>query len=125
MLVSKIVRRLAVATAALMTGLSGAQTAERGRVGGMGGQYRALRRAGRRALWGGTLLAALAGATVSAHADLVISSAATHHVMCGADTCTATAANAVLNVSALQSMLASSNVTVTTGSVAPNIKVKA
>jgi hypothetical protein len=136
MLVSKIVRPLAVATAALMTGLSGVRTAERGKGGGMGGQRYALRSAERGALRGGTILAALAGATVSAHADLVISSAATHHVICtaegapggrgtGSGTCTATAANAVLNVSTLQSLLASYNVTVTTGTVANDIDVQA
>jgi The GLUG motif len=62
----------------------------------------------------------------SAHADLVISSAATQNVQCDASKCSATAANAVLNIDQLKNMLAAGKVTVSTAQAAgPNIVVNA
>lgn len=60
-----------------------------------------------------------------AQADLVISRAATTNVSCSGNVCMATAADAVLNVSTIESMLASSNVTVATGDSAADIDVVA
>jgi hypothetical protein len=62
----------------------------------------------------GWLLAAL-GAATPAHAAVTISSAATSNVSCVSGVCSPTAANAVLNVGDLTSMLASGSVTVNTG----------
>jgi hypothetical protein len=61
----------------------------------------------------------------SARADLVVSLGATANVACGSGTCTATAKNAVLNVGTLQSMLASGNVTVTTGTMTNRLVIHA
>jgi hypothetical protein len=61
----------------------------------------------------------------SARADLVISFGATTNVACGSGTCTATAKNAVLNVSTLKTMLASGNITVSTGSIADRLVIRA
>jgi hypothetical protein len=58
------------------------------------------------------MFVATAGA---AHAAVTISSAPTSNMSCVSGTCAPTAANAVLNVGDLQTMLASSNVTVNTG----------
>ena len=56
---------------------------------------------------------------------LLISSSATTDVTCLNGTCKATASDAVLNVGELQTLLASGNVTVTTGSAADDIKITA
>jgi len=56
---------------------------------------------------------------------LLISSGATTDVTCLNGTCKATASDAVLNVGELQTLLASGNVTVTTGSQSDDIKVTA
>ena len=61
----------------------------------------------------------------SAHATLVVSGKATKHVSCSAGVCTATAISAVMNVSDLTTMLASSDVTLVSGSTAKDIEVKA
>jgi hypothetical protein len=50
-----------------------------------------------------------------AHAAVTISTAATQNINCSSGICTPTAANAVLNVNDLTTLLASSNVTVNTG----------
>jgi hypothetical protein len=55
------------------------------------------------------------GMTPAAHAAVTISSAATANMSCTAGVCSPTAANAVLNVGDLTSMLASGSVTVNTG----------
>jgi len=68
---------------------------------------------------------ALPVAATSADAAVTISTAATRNVSCSAGVCTATAANAVLNASDLESMLAASSVQVVEGSVAGSIDVKA
>jgi hypothetical protein len=60
-----------------------------------------------------------------AQAKLAISTASTKNVSCQSGVCTATAADAVLNVSALQFLLASSSVAVKTGTVAIDIEVDA
>jgi hypothetical protein len=60
-------------------------------------------------------LTAAVGAT-AAHATVTISSGATQNMNCSSGVCTATAANAVLNVGDLTTMLASSSVQVNTGS---------
>jgi len=70
------------------------------------------------------LIPLLATAT-AAHADLVISTAATSQVTCTGTTCSATAKNAVLNVSQLESLLASSAVKVVSGKKAGSIDVSA
>lgn len=62
-------------------------------------------------------------AAVPATASMKVSSGPTKHVSCSAGTCTATAANAVLNVGQLQTMLASSDVTVAAGSSAQTIEI--
>lgn len=69
------------------------------------------------------ILLALVG--TSAKADLAISSKPTENVSCSAGVCTATAKKAVLNVDELTGMLASSDVTVTTGGIAKGIDVTA
>jgi hypothetical protein len=56
-----------------------------------------------------------AAATGAAPAAVTISTSATQNMTCSGGTCTPTAANAVLSVGDLQTMLASSNVTVNTG----------
>ena len=58
-----------------------------------------------------------------ANAALVISGNATSNVSCASNVCTATAANAVLNFSDLQSMLASGNVKVVADATASNITI--
>jgi len=63
------------------------------------------------------------GAIVPAHAALVISNAATKNVNCAADVCTATAKNAVLNASQLETMLGTSDATVNTGGGAVTIGI--
>jgi len=64
-------------------------------------------------------MAGIASATLcvapAAHAAVTISSAATSNMSCSGGVCSPTAANAVLNVGDLTSMLASGNVTVNTG----------
>jgi hypothetical protein len=70
-------------------------------------------------------IVALALAATDAHAALQISSKPTANVSCTAGVCTATAQNAVLNVSDLASMLASENVTVASGSAASDIEIDA
>src|SRR3954462_7654356 len=59
----------------------------------------------------------------SVHADLSISNKPTQNMSCDAGVCTATAKKAVLNVGDLQTMLASGDVAVKTGGVAPNIEI--
>jgi hypothetical protein len=71
----------------------------------------------------GTAFALAALAASSAHATVVVSNAATQHMSCSAGVCTPTAQNAVLNAGDLQSMLASSDVTIVTGSIATEIHV--
>jgi len=58
----------------------------------------------------------LLGATTAAHAVVTISSAQTQNMTCASGVCTPTAADAVLNVNDLTTMLASGNATVNTGS---------
>ncbi len=60
----------------------------------------------------------LLAASAAAHATVVVSNAATQHMSCSAGICTPTAQNAVLNAGDLQSMLASSDVKIVTGSIA-------
>jgi hypothetical protein len=67
-------------------------------------------------LWPGLLVCALTTCAASTHAALTISTQATQNVRCADDTCAATAAKAVLNVSDLRNLLAFGNVVVTTGS---------
>jgi hypothetical protein len=69
-------------------------------------------------------LIALAAATGSADAALVISNDPTSNVICASGTCTATAADAVLNATDLAGMLATSNVTVQSGSLAQDIDIE-
>lgn len=71
-----------------------------------------------------TVVVAVFAAT-DAHAALQISSQPTANVSCSGGVCTATAQNAVLNVSDLASMLAGGNVTVASGSAASDIEVDA
>jgi hypothetical protein len=59
-----------------------------------------------------------------AGAAVVISTAPTSNMNCSGGVCTATAANAVLNVSDLQAMLAGGNASVVSGSVASDIDVE-
>lgn len=70
-------------------------------------------------------LPALAGLTAAANADVTISTHATAHMNCSGGLCSPTAANAVLNVNDLQTMLASSAVSVISTAQAPNIRVMA
>jgi hypothetical protein len=63
-----------------------------------------------------------------AHAQVVISSEATRNMTCSGGVCAPTAAEAVLNVTALQNLLASGKVVVTTtgsGVQADDIEIKA
>lgn len=70
------------------------------------------------------ILAHLAVLTApSAYASLNISTAPTQHVAVVGNTCTATAATAVLNVTQLETLLASHNVTVFANSTAEDINV--
>ncbi|MGD0190756.1 MAG: hypothetical protein ABSD74_08440 [Rhizomicrobium sp.] len=62
-----------------------------------------------------SVLALSAMACIAAHAAVTISSAATSNMSCTSGVCTPTAANAVLNVGDLTTILASGNVTVNTG----------
>jgi len=64
-------------------------------------------------------------AAPAAHAELTISTAATKNVTCSNGVCTATTKTATLNASTLQTMLASGNVKVATGSTAKQIVVSA
>lgn len=64
-------------------------------------------------------------ACTQALADVTISGHATAHMSCSAGVCTPTAARAFLNVDDLQSMLASSSVTVKSTAAAPDIRVAA
>jgi len=81
----------------------------------------------RRSVRQGALYAALLStsslAAVDAQAALVISTDTTANVSCSSGVCTATAENAVLNVSTLVNMLASSDVQVVSGSKAANIVI--
>lgn len=70
-------------------------------------------------------LAALMLSTVSAQANIAISTAVTQNMNCSGGVCTATAASAVLNVTDLQNLLASGNTTVATGSLAASIVIQA
>jgi hypothetical protein len=65
----------------------------------------------------------LLAASAAAHATVVVSNAATQHMSCSAGVCTPTAKNAVLNAGDLQTMLASSDVKIATGSGATEIHV--
>jgi hypothetical protein len=69
--------------------------------------------------------AAVIASASSAGAALVISSAPTSNVTCGAGVCSATAANAVLNAGDLATALAQGNVNVESGSDAIDIDVTA
>jgi len=62
---------------------------------------------------------------IPAHATVVVSNGATSHMDCAAGLCAPTAKNAVLNAGDLQTMLASSDVKITTGSGAAEIHVTA
>jgi hypothetical protein len=74
----------------------------------------------------GLALVAFSVSGPAARADVSISAAATRNIACTAGVCTPTAKIAVLNVTDLQTMLASSNVTVTTdGKKAADIRVGA
>jgi hypothetical protein len=65
------------------------------------------------------------GATTTAHARVTISTDPTFQMTCSAGICSPTAKDAVLNVGDLANMLASSDVTVTTGNGAVGIAVEA
>ena len=69
------------------------------------------------------LLVPLVTSATAAHADLTISTAATKNVTCSNKICSATAKNAVLNVSQLEGLLGSSSVTVKSGNKADAIDV--
>ena len=69
-----------------------------------------------------TVLLSLAAA-VPAHAALVVSSGATSNVSCVSGTCTATAADAVLNAGSLKHMLAAGDVTLQSGAGAMDIDI--
>jgi hypothetical protein len=68
---------------------------------------------------------ALAALACPASASVVISNKATKHMSCSGGICTPTAKNSVLNVGDLQTMLASGDVTVNTGTGAVSIAVSA
>jgi len=72
-----------------------------------------------------TVVLPITGLATSAYAAVTISTAATKNMSCSAGVCTATAANAVLNASDLDNLLASSNVMVVAGSATGAIDVKA
>src|SRR5580704_9277565 len=61
------------------------------------------------------VLAATLAGTAAAHASVTISTAPTQNMTCSSGVCTPTAANAVLNVTDLENMLASANLTGNTG----------
>ena len=63
--------------------------------------------------------------STAAHGAVVISGAATKHMNCSAGVCAPSAKNAVLNAGELQTMLAASDVTITTGSGALEIGIAA
>jgi hypothetical protein len=65
------------------------------------------------------------GLATGADASLVVSSGATKNVTCARKVCSATAQNAVLNVTTLQTMLAASAVKLVSGSTANDIDVEA
>jgi hypothetical protein len=65
------------------------------------------------------------GVAGSAHAAVTIKNRATRNMNCAAGVCTPTAKNAVLNTNDLQTMLATSDVTVNTGANAVSIAVSA
>src|ERR1700733_9691308 len=68
----------------------------------------------------------MAGAAFSpAHAELVISNAATMSVSCVSNICTATRKSAILNVTELETMLASASVVVESGATAKDVVVAA
>jgi hypothetical protein len=66
---------------------------------------------------------ALTALACPASAAVIISTGATSHMHCAAGVCTPKSKNAVLNVSQLQTLLASSDVTVNTGSSALSIAI--
>jgi hypothetical protein len=66
---------------------------------------------------------ALLLSSATAYANISISNKPTQNMSCDTGVCTATAQKAVLNVSDLQTMLASGDVTVKTGSVAKDINI--
>ena len=66
---------------------------------------------------------ALPFAATGLHASVTISNAKTKNVSCGSGVCAPTAGNANLNVGELQTMLASSDVTVKSNGAAPDIGV--
>lgn len=68
-------------------------------------------------------VAAIVCASSAAKADLMVSSKPTQNVSCSSGTCTATAKKAVLNAGDLTAMLGSSDVTVSTGGIAKDIKI--
>ena len=70
-------------------------------------------------------LAACFAASPSAFASVNISSAPTRNVACSAGTCSPTAKGAILNVTELENLLATSDVTVNTGSGAVTIEITA
>jgi hypothetical protein len=70
-------------------------------------------------------IALLCAPTLSANAALVISSSSTSHVKCVSGVCTASAADAVLNVSTLQQMLGASSVKIVSGPAAQDIVFQA
>lgn len=73
-----------------------------------------------------TIGAALAlFSTVAAQADVTISTRPTFHMHCASGVCSPTGAKAVLNVTDLQTMLASGSVTVESSAAAPDILVEA
>jgi hypothetical protein len=74
---------------------------------------------------GALALVSLVAAAPAAHAAVVISDAATKHMSCSAGVCSPTAKNAVLNAGDLATMLAASDVKVTTGAGAVAIGVSA
>ncbi|HEY5048439.1 MAG TPA: GLUG motif-containing protein [Rhizomicrobium sp.] len=73
----------------------------------------------------GFVLAATVFAAPLADASVTISTAATRNMNCSGGVCSPTGKTAFLNVSTLETMLASGNATVTTGSLAKNIIVDA
>jgi hypothetical protein len=72
---------------------------------------------------GALAIVAFLGSASSAYAALTISGGTTKNVSCVSGVCTTTAATAVLNKNDLETMLASSNVRVVSGSVATNIMI--
>jgi len=71
-------------------------------------------------LWTGAVTFAL---TTTAHAAMTISSAKTRNVSCASGVCAPTGGNANLNVGDLQTMLASSDVTVKSNKATPDIGI--